>query len=693
MPDEEKDSKAESKEIIETAQERFKACQDAEATLRDEALDDLEFLGGDQWPADIINQRQADKTPCLTINRLPQFVRQITNGERQNRIAALVRPVDDKADIETAEIFQGIIRHIERQSHAADASGAYDTAGFYAAAIGFGFWRIATEYCDPKSFDQDILIKRIRNPFSVYLDPTSTEPDGSDADYVFITEQLTRKEFEQMYPDADAASLDDYIARGDGPKDWATGDEIRVAEYIYREKKKETLLLLEHTKSGERRPILKSDLPDGEVPKGFKILDERETDVPYIKHCKLNAVEILEQSEWPGMWIPVVKVIGSELEIDGELRLSGIVRDTKDPQRQYNYFASAETEAVALEPRAPVVGVEGQFAGYEEQWKNAALKKQAYLQYAPVSLGGQPAPPPSRLAANPNIPALSMARAQAADDMKATAGIYDAQLGARANETSGKAILARSQQGETSNYHYQDNLKRSIEHSCRILVDLIPHIYDTPRAVRIIGEDDEEKIVSVNQIFNENGDGPKAYFLKRGRYDVVTTSGPSFSSRRAQAAEQMITLAQAYPPLMQVAGDLIAENLDIPGAQKLANRLKKALPPQLQDEEGKTAIPPQVKMKLDQSGQMIEQLTQALNEAQGKLETKQPEIDSRERVEMAKLELERERIQMEMAQTTMQLDSKEAIELLKVQVTNIEKRLEMNVQMEAQEAAETAQRI
>lgn len=675
-------AEAADKIIIEQAQKRFTLCQDAEHDLRRDALDDLQVLSGDQWPPEIKQRRVADKRPCLTINRQPQFVRQVTNAQRQNRIAAMVRPVDDKADIETAEVIQGIIRHIERQSHAEDA---YLTAGFYAAADGLGYFRVVTEYCDPTSFDQDIRIKRIRNPFSVYFDPTSIEPDGSDGDFAFITEQLTKEEFKAQHPDADMASLDDYMAVGDGPKDWVTDSEVRIVEYFYREKKKDTLLLVRGP-DGATESLLKSSLPEEGLPEGFEILKERDVEIPTIKWCKLNAVEVLDRTELPGRWIPVIKVIGSELEIDGKLQLSGVVRFTKDAQRQYNFMASAETEAIALEPKAPVVGVEGQFANHEEEWKQSNVRNFAYLEYAQVNLGGQPAPPPSRLSANPNIQSMVMARAQAADDMKATAGIYDAQLGARANETSGKAILARTQQGEISNYHYADNLKRSVEHCCRILTAWIPVIYDTPRTVRIIGESDEEKVVRVNERFLEGGE-EKGYFLNAGRYDVVTTAGPSYTSRRAQAAEQMIALASQYPALMQVAGDLIAKNLDIPGAQELSERLKKTLPPQLQDApEGQPPIPPQAQMKIEQLGQLAEQLTQALNQANETIQTKKLELDSRERIEMAK-------IQAQMAQTTMELDSKEAIEFLKVEVENIKEQLGMNVEKEATEASATAQRI
>jgi hypothetical protein len=670
------DNQQSDQKILDEAKELFRQVEEAEHDIRVAALDDLRFLNGEQWDETVLKERERNGRPVHVINRLPQFVRQTTNPQRSNPISSRVLPVDDKADIETAEILQGIIRHIEVQSH---AKLAYDTASFYAAAMGWGYWHITTEFSNPMSFDQDIKIKRIRNPFSVYLDGSTQEPDGSDAEFGFIAEQFTRKEFEEAYPKADFKGLDDFRSIGDSDAGWITDQGIRIVQFYYRKYRKKTLLLVESPQGP--LPILKSELDDIEkaLNKKLTVIKERETEFPYIKSCKLNAVEVLQQDEWPGLWIPIVKVIGDEIEIDGELHLHGIVRFAKEPQRQLNWMASAETEAIALEPKAPLLVADGQLEGHKQEWSEANVKNFAYLTYRPVSVAGQPVPPPFRAQANPNILAIVNARREAADDLKATTGIFDAQLGARAGETSGKAILARTQQGETANLHFSDNRLRSIEHSTRILVDVIPKFIDTARMVRITGEDEEQKVVRVNQRFEEKGKS-KLFQLGAGKYDVISTAGPSFGSKRQEVAAQMIELTRAYPQLMQIAGDILAENLDMPKAQELAKRLRKLLPPELQDD--KQPIPPQVQAQLEQAKKMLEALSKELEKRTEEVQ----ELQTRQGIEMAKLNVQKEMQQQ-------RLDSQEAIALLKTEVDAIKSQLQIDVQEKARESAQTAKQI
>jgi hypothetical protein len=674
--DEKKATEAADEKLIAEAHERFKQCVDTENEQRLEAVEDLKFLNGDQWPQEIRDQRKGNDRPCHTINRLPQFVRQTTNPQRSNRVSAHVLPVDDKADIPTAEVLQGIIRHIEVQSH---APIAYDTAAFYAAAMGWGYWHITTEYSSPMSFDQDLRIVRVRNPFSIYLDPSLQEPDGSDAEFGFVTEQFaTKEQFKEVYPEADVAGLEDWQAHGDPESDWVGKDGgIRVVQYYYRDYKRDKLLLVE-TAQGPL-PILESQAKLLNLDKA-RIIESRETKIPTIKWCKLNAIEVLERDDWPGPWIPIVKVIGDEIEIEGKLQLSGIIRFAKDPQRQLNYMASAETEAIALTPKAPVVGYEGQFEGHKKEWAEANVKNFAYLEVKPITLGGQIAPLPQRLQASPDIGAIVQARREAENDLSGVIGMYPPQLGAPSNETSGRAIMARTQQGETTNFHYSDNVRRSIEHSCRILVYAVPRIYDTPRMVRIIGEDDEQKIVQVNKQFQDNGDNGKSkhYKLDVGKYDVICAAGPSYGSKRQAAAASMIELTRNFPALMEIGGDLLVESLDIPKAQELAKRLRERL--ELQD--GKQPIPPQAKAEMEQMSQMLEALTKALDkstEENKKLEGRQG--------------IERDKLDAQMAQLQLRLDSSEAIALLKTEIDALKARLQVNVAEKAKEAAQTAKEI
>jgi hypothetical protein len=538
-------------DILKIARDRFQLASDAETEIRKLALEDHEFSAGKQWPDDVIRAREMDRRPCLTINRIPQFIRQITNDQRQNRPAIKVSPVDDQGDVATAKDLQGMIRHIE---YASDADTAYDTAFKHAVTGSFGYFRVVTEYCDPMSFEQEIRIKRIRNPFSVFLDPSYQQPDGSDANWGFLFEDITKDDYKAQFPGSEMASMEDWTALGHDQADWATKDTVRVAEYFYKDFREVTLVQIANLETGEKQVIEKSDLPH-DYPKEA-ILGERKTLIPTVKWLKINAVEVLEQTDWPGKWIPIIPCLGDELDINGTRILEGVVRHAKDSQRMYNYWASSETETIALAPRAPWIGVEGQFEGFEEQWATANSRNHAFLQYKAKSIGGQPIGPPTRNVFEPPVQAITQARMQASEDLKATTGIYDAALGAKSNENSGIAIQRRNIQAQTSNFHFIDNLTKSLRHCGRILVDLIPKIYDTARAVRILGEDGQEEIIQLQRCLIEKAK-PAYVDLGVGKYDVTVNTGPSFETKRQEAVQSMLDLTRSIRRVAQVAGDLM----------------------------------------------------------------------------------------------------------------------------------------
>lgn len=676
MADDDKPDKKDADSIIQVALKRFKLCVEAERDIRTLALEDLRFRAGEQWPDNIKVQREREARPCLTINRVLPAIRQVTNDQRQNRGGIKVSPVDDKADVDTAEVLQGVIRNIEYDSN---ADVAWDTAFDGAVTGGFGYVRVMTEYFEPNSFDQVLKIKRVRNPHMIYMDPSCQEADYSDAEFGFVTEWLTKEEYEAAYPKSELASMDDWESVGDHAPGWISAEGVRVVEYYYREKIADTLLLLQDPQTGEERGILKSALPDGEIPDGFVQVDERETETVKVKWCKLNAVEILDETEWEDTEIPIVPVLGDELDIDGKRVLEGMVRHAKDPQRMLNYWKSAETEAIALAPRAPWVGAEGQFEGHPE-WATANSKSHAYLEYKPKDLAGQPVGPPIRNVAEPAVAAITNASLGAADDLKAVTQVYDAGLGQRSNETSGRGIVARQQQGQLGNFHYIDNLTRARRRVARILVRMIPKIYNTARILRVIGEDDTVKTVAVNQKTKHKG-VERVFDLTTGRYDVIVHTGPGFATKRKEAVESMMGVITAAPELMNIFGDLVIKNMDWPGAQEIAERMKKMLPPQLQEgEDGEQPIPPAAQQKMEQYGQMIEALTKQLNQAKEQLQTKSLELGSRERIEEGKA-------QLELRVTQLKLDSQEAIAALKAEVEIIK----AGQQMQMAEAARNAQ--
>lgn len=660
MP-EEKSKEKTSDDILATAKERFKLAAEAENDIRRDALEDIEFSAGKQWPDTVRAERESDSRPCIVINRIPQFIRQITNDQRQNRPAIKVHPVDDVADPETAKVIQGLIRHIEYNSN---ADVAYDTAFDGAARGGFGWWRVVTDYSDPLSFDQDIFIKRIRNQFTVYGDPCSQEPDGSDMNWAFIVEDLLEEDFEAQFPNSKMTGMDDLKSVGDHEPDWMPGaGKVRIAEYFYKE-----LREVKIAQMSDGSVLKEEELPSS-LPEGITVVQTRFTMMPVVKWCKINGIEILEEREWPGKWIPLVPVYGEELIVDGKRILESVIRHAKDSQRMYNYWASSETETIALAPRTPWVGVEGQFEGFEGQWMTANRKNHAFLQYKPVSLNGTPVGPPQRQVFEAPVQAITQARMQAAEDLKATTGIYDAALGNKSNESSGVAIQRRNMQTQTSNFHFIDNLRRSQRHTGRILVDLIPKIYDTPRAIRIIGEGDDQEVVTINKIF-QDGNKVKMHDMTIGKYDVVMDNGPSFATKREEAVQSMLEFIKIYPQGAQVVSDLLVKNMDWPEAQEISDRLKKLLPPGTIEDKNQPQLPPQIKQQMDQSQKMIDALTKQLNTAHDAMDTKTLELESRERIEMAKI-----KTQLELAMFNQ--GSVEAIALLKSELGSIQNRMSM----------------
>jgi hypothetical protein len=591
-------------DILSVARSRLDQAVAALAESREDEIDDLRFYAGSpdnqwQWPADVLATRGAvqgqtiNARPTLTINKLPQHVHQVTNDMRQNRPGAKVIPVDDNADVEVANIFNGMIRHIE---YISDADVAYDTACENQVAYGEGYIRILTEYCDSNTFDQDIKIGRIRNSFSVYMDPLIQDPTGADAKWCFITEDVTRAEYERMYPDAAPISTLQSLGVGDqSMSNWLNEDTVRIADYYYVDYTKRTL----HLYPGNQTAF--AGTPEDKQFKAYfgDPVNKRIVQDTKVKYCKINGYEILAENEWAGKWIPIIRIVGNEFEVDGRLYVSGLVRNAKDAQRMYNYWVSQEAEMLALAPKAPFIGYGGQFENYEDKWKTANTNNWPYLEVNPDVTDGQGAVLPLPQRAQPPMASsgLLQAKSGAAEDIKSTTGQYNASLGMGSNERSGKAILARQKEGDVGTYHYGDNLARGVRHIARQLVDLIPKIYDTERIARVIGEDGETKMAKINpeqempvkEIIDERGIViEKIYNPGVGKYDVVATTGPGYATKRQEALEAMAQLLQGNPQLWQVAGDLFVKNMDWPGAQEMSQRFKKTIDPKILAEDDKS---------------------------------------------------------------------------------------------------------
>lgn len=634
------------KDVISDALEAFKLSEEAESDNREAWVDDVKFARmGEQWPEAVKRQRELDGRPCLTINRLPSMIRQVLNDARQNDPAIKVHPVGYGASRETAKILDGLIRNIEYTSN---ADVAYDTALEGAAYGGFGYFRISTDYADDDEFDQDIRIERISNPLNVYGDEKSTAADSSDWNKAFVTENYSDDDFEARWKGAEKSSWEtDYRDAAPG---WRDDDLVRVAEYWTRTEVPSTLLKLSNG-SVMYEPEFEKIKPILDV-QGISVVGTRPSKTHKVTQRILTGAEVLETNEWAGRYIPIVPVYGEEVFIEGKRHFVSLVRWAKDPQQMFNYWRTASTELVALAPKTPFIGPKGAFNSDASKWSTANVVSHPYIEY------DGPTPPQRQPFAGPPAGALQEAM-NAQDDIKSTMGIYDAALGARSNETSGRAILQRQRESDTATFNYVDNLSRAIKHAGRIIVDLIPKVYSAPRIIRVIHEDGSNESVPINQGFvpddpqskiaqqgqQEQAEGlVKLFDLTTGKYDVTCEVGPSYATKRQEAAAQMMELGRAYPPLMQIAGDLLAKNLDWPGADDIAERLKAMLPPQIQGKNPQAAqMQQQMQMMDAQAKQAIGQLTQQMRDLQQKLAAEQ----NSQQADMLRLEIDKKKLEID----------------------------------------------
>lgn len=638
------------KDTLAEALEEFQLSEDSEAENRKQWLDDIKFARlGEQWPDGVKRQRELDGRPCLTINRLPAMVRSVLNDARQNKPSIKVHPVDSGAKRETAEILNGLIRNIEYTS---SADVAYDTALDHAVTGGFGYFRISTDYTCDDEFDQDILIERISNPLTVYGDENSTCADSSDWNKAFTTDLYTEDAFEKRWKGAQKSNWE--VDYKDMPNGWRDGELIRVAEWWKREEVPAKLLKLSDGMVLYEPEYLKiKDLLDAQ---GITIVGERDTRTYKVTQRIMSGAEILETNDWAGKYIPIIPVYGDEVNVEGKRHWISLVRWAKDPQQMFNYWRTASTELVALAPKTPFIGPKGAFNTDQAKWATANVVSHPYIEFDGAM------PPQRQPFAGPPAGALQEAL-NASDDMKSVMGIYDAALGARSNETSGRAILQRQRESDTATFNYIDNLSRAIKHAGRVIVDLIPKVYSAPRIIRVIHEDGTNESVPINQPFvpdqakspqsqqyeagkdQETVDGlTKIYDVTTGKYDVTCEVGPSFSTKREEAAAQMIELGKMFPPMMQVAGDLLVKNLDWPGADDIADRLKAMLPPQLQGQS------PQVMQMQQQMQQMDQHAKQAVSQLQQNIQQLQRELEAaktKEQVDLIDKQIQQHKLEID----------------------------------------------
>lgn len=619
---------SENDQIIQLARARMSEAFTADQPHRERAQDDLRNVIGDQWPEEERLERESEGRPCLTINILAQNVRQVTGQIRSLNPAIRVTAADSAANKDTAEVIEGMVRHIENKS---DASSVYEAATEQAAASSIGYWRILPEYADGDTFDQEIRIKRIYNPFSVFLDPFAKDPTRKDARYGFIVEEMPKEEFEAEYPDATINSItsDHKLPNFE---QWMTAESVTVAEYFWVEHREHEIALLP---SGQ--------VVRGPFPKGVEIKRKRTVKEPQVMWAKITGADILEgPQEFPCQYVPIVAVTGEEWHLGEETYRSSVIRHAKEPQRLFNYAASTDAEVTAMQPKAPYLVSTKQINGLEDFWAEMGVKNRPYLPYNPDPDAGMPSRVPPPVASQ----ALQLQMQMAAENIKRTTGIYDASLGARSNETSGKAILARKEESQNATSIYADNMVKAITHTGCILVDMIPRIYDTQRIVRVLGEDGQEKMETINALVM-SAEGPMTYNdMSAGRYDVNVSVGPSYSAKREETQQGLQALLQAVPGAAQVLGDLYVSTMEWEHADRAAERLRKMLPPGIAEESDEDLTPEQMQAK-QMAAMQAQQQAQAQQEAQEIAKAKAIAEAKEAEAKARKAEAEAQKIEME----------------------------------------------
>lgn len=728
-------------EFLRIARERWARSEAAEKNIRDAAGRDLRFLAGRQWPDGEPEARRAAQRPALTINKLPPFVSQVTNEQRRNHAGAKVSPQGEGADKATAEVYQGLIRHIEYTSQ---ADVAYDTAFDYAVSSGYGFWRYTTEYVSDRSTNQEIRVTRIKDPSTVRMDCDCEEVDNSDAMWAFVYDKMSREKFKRLYPDSDTAGSDFSPVGGFAAPSWLEGDQCIVAEYWQVEPETKKLWMYRGIPepaedesatapaavpamapqlmnaqaggtpaslpgappqpsamgmpgaNGMPAPGMAAPLPGGalpgapagaappgiaalarialapdadeegyvtrgyyedeDVPEGFEPdLDDdgehigREVEVRRVWRYDINGHEILGKPKaWAGKYIPIVPVTGQEKYVEGERLLFSAIRFALDPQQLYNYYKTAEAEVIQMTPKNPYIGVLGQFRTMQLEWSEMNRVPRPFIEYDPVVVGGTPAPPPARQQYEPATQSLAIGASAANEDIKATTGLFDASRGKEApNADSGIAIGLLQQQGETSTWHFFDNFLRSMWQGYRIVLDLIPKIYDAPRVVRIVRPNDAEELVQINRMFTGPDGKRMRYDLAQGQYAVAVSVQPSYPTRRQQAAADLSQLAKASPESLPLWSDLFVKQLDIgPIGDEIADRLTPAQfrtdtnVQQLQ--QSAAALAAQNKQLTDQVNQLTQTLATESYQTQAKSE--QNQRDNETKVAIAAMQEETKRM-------------------------------------------------
>lgn len=682
--------------------DRYRVMTEADQENRRLALEDLRFANepGAQWDAVMLKER--GERPAFEFNKVRINGKRVINEIRANRPQGKIRAVEG-GDKETAELYEGLCRNIANVS---DFETTQDQAAEYQVDAGMAAWRVVTEYSDDDAFDQDILIKPFKNPFCVYADPGCQDVLKRDADDWIVTERISRKSYETRWPKAEVVQFNESV-EFDDQDDWEDDESVRICEYWYKEPYDKEIWQVAFLRPDGTVKVSTVDAGSDEAPGvqeqikagTAKMLREpRKVRCHRIKMCIASGDAILEEADWAGTVFPFVMIYGEYKVIDGKVQWWGLHRFAKDAQRSYNMARTSIDETIALAPQAKWWATATQAAGLTDKWAQAHKQNLPWLPYNPDP-NAQNGAPPQRMPGADVPAALIQQSAIAAQDLRDVTGLHEASFGEESGEKSGIALARKQRQAQVVTYNFPDNMAKGIKRTWEILIDLIPHIYDAEREMRVIGADGAEDYATINQVVQDpqTGQAIRVNDLSVGKYDVTVTTGPSFSTLRQEAAETYGELVQKFPQIMAVAGDLIFKSMDAPYAEELAKRMQTLLPPQIQQQmaEGKD-LPPEVvaaQAQVQQAMAMVQQQAQLVQQAAAEVQTDKAAADvAKANVEkaIANLNTAQAKFDAHVAQVKLELAQKEsALSMQSVQLDGAKQQLDGQKQLMGMEQQRT----
>lgn len=626
--------------IIKRFEKDYKAMDDFWSPLHKKHRTQTKFVWfNDQWDTAALSDRKGSNNsgkplpprPTLVFNLVKAFVIKVTNGIKKMKPSLKVAPIDGDSDKALADVRRGIIKSIEMNSGAIPARL---NAMVDAVTAGYGFYRFVTDYIDPMSMNQEFVYKNIEDATAVLFDESSKELDGSDNKKTIIQEKYSKREFKlEFNMDWDEIHSDGNSDGSQMSSAWGTADSPTVSEYWFIEQKKERLVTL--TPEFGNKPeyysnVVKSAEGLGIVPEYMmqktedgKIL-ERPTLSRQVWQVKLAGKKVLEKIEWPGYWIPIFKIDGRVKKSQGDVIMSGLADDATGSQKAYNYARNNQLERLALTPKVPYLTPVGSIPKTEKyKWDTANTRNWTNLNYNAMDENGNPLPMPQRANSVQVDPGLALEVQTSAAEIKSTMGLYGSFLGDTSGEKSGRAILAGAEESADTVYDFANNMAITMGHEGRVVNELIPKVYPTAMQIRMVGEDEKEKVVWINQqAKDENG---KDYYhdMKQGKFDVKIEMGPGDSTRRAENRDQMEGMLSKLPPEFTAAtADILALEQDSAKSEELAARFKKLIKMQFQglieEDEGEEENEiEQMQQQLQENQQQMEEMNMALEKADG----------------------------------------------------------------------------